>query len=192
MDQKAIEQAVTQLLTAIGDNPQRPGLRETPQRVAKMFTEIASSLGHQPEDLANYKVFHVDDSPRMVMVEHIPFYSLCEHHLLPFFGEANVAYVPRNGRVIGLSKIPRLVDFAARRPGMQERVTTDIVTELQRLLNPRGIAVTITARHLCMEMRGINKRGQDTYTSRFTGVFNSDEGLRREFLMKSEHGKTNL
>lgn len=128
----------------------------------------------------------------MVIVEHIPFYSLCEHHLLPFFGEANVAYVPRDGKVIGLSKIPRLVDFAARRPGMQERVTTDIVKELQRLLNPRGIAVTITARHLCMEMRGINKRGQDTYTSRFTGLFNDDDGLRREFLMKSEHGQVNL
>lgn len=192
MDQKAVEQAVKQLLIAIGDDPQRPGLVETPQRVAKMYGEIASSLGHQPEDVANYKVFQVEDTPRMVMVEHIPFYSLCEHHLLPFFGEANVAYVPRDGKVIGLSKIPRLVDFAARRPGMQERVTTDIVKELQRLLNPRGIAVTMTARHLCMEMRGINKRGQDTYTSRFTGLFDEDDGLRREFLMKSEHGQVNL
>ncbi|WP_102278996.1 GTP cyclohydrolase I FolE [[Lactobacillus] timonensis] len=192
MDQKAVEQAVKQLLIAIGDDPQRPGLVETPQRVAKMYGEIASSLGRQPEDVTNYKVFQVEDTPRMVIVEHIPFYSLCEHHLLPFFGEANVAYVPRDGKVIGLSKIPRLVDFAARRPGMQERVTTDIVKELQRLLNPRGIAVTITARHLCMEMRGINKRGQDTYTSRFTGLFNDDDGLRREFLMKSEHGQVNL
>ena len=192
MDQKAVEQAVKQLLIAIGDDPQRPGLVETPQRVAKMYGEIASSLGRQPEDLTNYKVFQVEDTPRMVIVEHIPFYSLCEHHLLPVFGEANVAYVPRDGKVIGLSKIPRLVDFAARRPGMQERVTTDIVKELQRLLNPRGIAVTITARHLCMEMRGINKRGQDTYTSRFTGLFNDDDGLRREFLMKSEHGQVNL
>lgn len=192
MDQKAVEQAVIQLLIAIGDDPQRPGLVETPQRVAKMYGEIASSLGRQPEDVTNYKVFQVEDTPRMVIVEHIPFYSLCEHHLLPFFGEANVAYVPRDGKVIGLSKIPRLVDFAARRPGMQERVTTDIVKELQRLLNPRGIAVTITARHLCMEMRGINKRGQDTYTSRFTGLFNDDDGLRREFLMKSEHGQVNL
>lgn len=192
MDQKAVEQAVKQLLIAIGDDPQRPGLVETPQRVAKMYGEIASSLGRQPEDVTNYKVFQVEDTPRMVIVEHIPFYSLCEHHLLPFFGEANVSYVPRDGKVIGLSKIPRLVDFAARRPGMQERVTTDIVKELQRLLNPRGIAVTITARHLCMEMRGINKRGQDTYTSRFTGLFNDDDGLRREFLMKSEHGQVNL
>lgn len=192
MDEKAIEEAVTQLLVAIGDDPKRPGLVETPQRVAKMYTEIASSLGHQPEDLANYKVFHVDDSPRMVMVEHIPFYSLCEHHLLPFFGEANVAYVPRDGQVIGLSKIPRLVDFASHRPGMQERVTTEIASELQRLLNPRGIAVTITARHMCMEMRGINKRGQDTYTSHFTGEFKTDDALRNEFLMKSEHGQANL
>ena len=192
MDQKAVEQAVKQLLLAIGDDPQRPGLVETPQRVAKMYAELSSSIGHRPEDVANYKVFHVDDVPRMVSVEHIPFYSLCEHHLLPFFGEANVAYVPRDGRVIGLSKIPRLVDFAAKRPGMQERVTTDIVNELQRLLTPRGIAVTITARHLCMEMRGINKRGQDTYTSRFTGVFETDDALRREFLMKNEHGPINL
>lgn len=192
MDQKAVEQAIKQLLLAIGDDPTRPGLVETPQRVAKMYAEIASSLGRQPEDVANYKVFHVDDAPRMVSVEHIPFYSLCEHHLLPFFGEANVAYVPRDGQVIGLSKIPRLVDFAAKRPGMQERVTTEIVSELQRLLNPQGIAVTITARHLCMEMRGINKRGQDTYTSRFTGVFDTDDALRREFLMRSEHGQINL
>lgn len=192
MDKQAVEKAVKQLLIAIGDDPDRPGLAETPQRVARMYGEITSSLGRQPEELADYKVFQVDDSPRMVMVEHIPFYSLCEHHLLPFFGEANVAYVPRDGRVIGLSKIPRLVDFAAHRPGMQERVTTDIVSELQRLLNPQGVAVTITARHLCMEMRGINKRGQDTYTSRFTGVFDEDNELRREFLMKSEHGEIKL
>lgn len=192
MDQKAIENAVTQLLKAIGENPDRPGLKETPARVARMYAEVASSLGHQPEDFTNYKVFHVDDSPRMVTVQQIPFYSLCEHHLLPFFGEASVAYVPRDGRVIGLSKIPRLVDYVTHRPGMQERVTTDLVKELQRLLNPKGIAVVINARHMCMEMRGINKRGQFTYTSKFTGVFDSDQSLREEFLAQVRAHRTDL
>lgn len=192
MDQKAIEAAVTQLLKAIGEDPARPGLKETPARVARMYAEVASSIGHQPEDFTNYKVFHVDDSPRMVTVQQIPFYSLCEHHLLPFFGEASVAYVPRDGQVIGLSKIPRLVDYVTRRPGMQERVTTDLVKELQRLLNPKGIAVVINARHMCMEMRGINKRGQFTYTSKFTGDFDRDASLREEFLAQVRAHHANM
>ncbi|WP_283584379.1 GTP cyclohydrolase I FolE [Limosilactobacillus difficilis] len=189
MDQQAIENAVTQLLKAIGEDPQRPGLKETPARVARMYAEVASSIGHRPEDFTNYKIFHVADSPRMVTVQQIPFYSLCEHHLLPFFGEISVAYVPRNGQVIGLSKIPRLVDYVTHRPGMQEQVTIDLVRELQDLLNPLGIAVVINARHLCMEMRGINKRGQFTYTSKFTGQFDHDQSLREEFLaqVRSHH-----
>lgn len=157
-----------------------------------MYAEVASSIGHQPEDFTNYKVFHVYDSPRMVTVQQIPFYSLCEHHLLPFFGEASVAYVPRDGQVIGLSKIPRLVDYVTRRPGMQERVTTDLVKELQRLLNPKGIAVVINARHMCMEMRGINKRGQFTYTSKFTGDFDRDQSLREEFLVQVRAHHANM
>ncbi len=185
MDQERIAHAVREILEAVGEDPNREGLRETPTRVAKMYAEVFSSLGKQPETVANYKVFHVTEQPEMVLVQAIPFYSMCEHHLLPFFGTVNLAYVPQAGRVIGLSKIPRLVDFVTHKPGMQERVTTDLVAELTRLLDPAGVAVTIAARHLCMEMRGVNKAGQFTYTNRFTGVFKDDLALRQEFLQQT-------
>lgn len=189
MDQLKVEQAVHDLLVALGEDPDREGLKETPQRVAKMYAEIFASLGHQPEEFTNYKVFHVDEQPEMVLVQQIPFYSMCEHHLLPFFGHANVAYVPRDGKVIGLSKIPRLVDFVTKQPGMQERVTTDLVNQLQRILNPTGIAVTISARHMCMEMRGINKAGQFTYTDKYTGIFKENVDLRHEFLEQTRRDR---
>ena len=189
MDQVKVEQAIHDLIVALGEDPDREGLRETPERVAKMYGEIFSSLHHHPEEFTNYKVFHVDEQPEMVLIQHIPFYSMCEHHLLPFFGYANVAYVPRDGRVIGLSKIPRLVDFVTKKPGMQERVTTELVKELQRILDPRGIAVTIAARHMCMEMRGICKTGQFTYTDKFTGAFHDDHDLRQEFLQQTRQTK---
>ncbi len=128
----------------------------------------------------------------MVLVQHIPFYSMCEHHLLPFFGYANVAYVPKDKKVIGLSKIPRLLDFVTKKPGMQERVTTDLVAELQRILDPAGIAVTIAARHLCMEMRGVNKAGQFTYTDKFTGQFKTDSDLKQEFLNQTRNYRADL
>ena len=185
MDQLRIEKAVHELLLAIGEDPEREGLQETPQRVAKMYAEVFGSLGKQPEDVATYKTFSVDDQPEMVLVQAIPFYSMCEHHFLPFFGTVSVAYVPKNGKVIGLSKIPRLVDFVAKKPGMQERVTTELVAELTRILDPAGVAVTVAARHLCMEMRGVQKTGQFTYTNRFTGVFRTDLALRQEFLNQS-------
>lgn len=191
MDQKRIAKAVAELLDALGEDTKREGLRETPQRVARMYTEICGSLGKKPEDLANYKVFHVDDVPEFVLVQRIPFYSLCEHHLLPFFGYANVAYVPKNGRVIGLSKIPRLLDFCARKPGMQERLTTEIVKELTRILDPAGVAVTINARHLCMEMRGINKTDQFTSTAKYTGEFKTDHELKEDFLHQTRGGRGN-
>lgn len=186
MDQEKIKRAVSELLEAFGEDPQREGLKETPQRVAKMYAEIFASLNHQPEDFSNYKTFHVDDQPEMVLIQQIPFYSMCEHHLLPFFGNVSVAYVPRDGKVIGLSKIPRLVDFVAKKPGMQERLTTELANELQRILNPKGIAIKVAARHMCMEMRGINKTGQFTYTSKFTGEFKDDLALRKEFLMQTK------
>lgn len=182
MDQKKIETAVTMILEALGEDPAREGLKETPTRVAKMYAEVFSGLGKRPEDFTNYKVFHVATAPEMVVVQEIPFYSMCEHHLLPFFGTVSLGYVPKDGRVIGLSKIPRLVDFATHRPGMQERVTTDLVAEFQRLLDPAGIAVTVAARHLCMEMRGVTKAGQFTYTSQFTGAFLDQPELKHQFL----------
>lgn len=185
LDNKKIEHAITDILEAIGEDPQRPGLVETPQRVAKAYEEMFSGLNQQPEDFSDYKIFQVDDDPEMVMVQKIPFYSMCEHHLLPFFGVANVAYVPKNGKVIGISKIPRLVDFVAKRPGMQEKVTTQIVDELQRILDPAGVAVSISARHMCMEMRGISKSGLFTYTSKFTGSFKTDQNLKQQFLQQT-------
>lgn len=182
MDQKKIETAVAMILEALGENPDREGLRETPARVAKMYAEVFAGLGKRPENFTNYKVFHVDDAPEMVVVQEIPFYSMCEHHLLPFFGTVSLGYVPRDGRVIGLSKIPRLVDFVTHRPGMQERVTTDLVREFKRLLDPAGIAVTVAARHLCMEMRGVTKAGQFTYSAKFTGEFAANPALKQQFL----------
>lgn len=184
MDEKRIETAVKNILTGVGDDVNREGVVETPARVAKMYGEIFSSIGQ--DHFEDYKLFHVDDDPEMVLVQQIPFYSMCEHHLLPFFGVANVAYVPKNGVVIGLSKIPRLVDFAARKPGMQERITSEIAAEMERMLHPAGVAVSLSARHMCMEMRGINKSGLYTYTSKYSGVFKEDRGLKREFLHQTE------
>lgn len=184
MDETRIEKAVQEILEAIGDDPTREGLVETPARVAKMYSEVFASLD-ETKEFDDYKVFHVDEDPGMVMVQQIPFYSMCEHHLLPFFGTANVAYVPRNGKIIGLSKIPRLVDFVAKRPGVQERITTQIGDQMQRILQPKGIAVSLSARHMCMEMRGISKSGLFTYTSKFTGVFRDDLELKNEFLRQT-------
>lgn len=184
MDNKRIEDAVSDILTGIGDDTNREGVVETPARVAKMYEEIFSSMGQK--HFEDYKLFHVDDDPEMVLVQQIPFYSMCEHHLLPFFGVANVAYVPKDGVVIGLSKIPRLVDFTAKKPGMQERITTDIMKEMERMLHPQGVAVTLSARHMCMEMRGINKSNLYTYTSKFSGVFKTDKDLKQEFLQQTE------
>ncbi len=179
-----IEKAVSDLLEGIGEDPQREGLVETPKRVAKAYAELFAGLNHQATDFTDYKIFHVDEEPEMVLVQKIPFYSVCEHHLLPFFGNVNVAYVPKDGKVIGISKIPRLVDFVVKRPGMQEKVTTQISTELANILDPQGVAVTVSARHLCMEMRGINQSNLFSYTSKMTGVFKTDQALRANFFQQ--------
>lgn len=187
LNEAKIKEAVENLLEAIGEDPKREGLVETPARVAKAYTEMFAGLNHHPEDFTDYKIFHVDDDPEMVIVQEIPFYSVCEHHLLPFFGSVNVAYVPRNGKVIGISKIPRLVEFASKRPGMQEKVTAQIAADLTNILNPEGVAVSINARHMCMEMRGINKSNLFTFTSKFTGKFISDRELKNDFLRQTEN-----
>ncbi|WP_412989618.1 GTP cyclohydrolase I FolE [Pediococcus siamensis] len=180
---KKIETAIHTIIEAIGDNPDRPSIQETPARVASAYAEIFSATGN--EHFEDYKIFDVEENAGMVLVQDIPFYSMCEHHLLPFFGTVNVAYVPQNGKIIGLSKIPRLVDFASHRPSVQENITVLIANELQRILNPKGIAVSISARHMCMEMRGINKSGLFTYTNKFLGVFSSDHELKNEFLQQT-------
>ncbi|GFH40525.1 GTP cyclohydrolase I FolE [Lactococcus insecticola] len=169
------------LLAAIGDDPARDGLLETPDRVAKAYAEIFASTGQTHFD--NYKLFPTDQDTDMVVVSGIPFYSMCEHHLLPFKGRVSVGYVP-DGEIIGLSKIPRLVDWAARRPSVQENLTALISSELERITHPKGVAVLVEAEHMCMEMRGINQPGTITRTSLYKGSLKTDALLRQEFSLR--------
>lgn len=182
-NQEKIQTAVKMILEAIGEDPEREGIQETPARVAKMYSEVFSSVTAPEFD--NYKVFPVEETTEMVLLKDIPFYSMCEHHLLPFYGTVNVAYVPGDNNVIGLSKIPRLVDYCAKRPNVQERMTVNIARELTRILDPRGVAVSISARHMCVEMRGVEKPGVVTDTSYYAGTFSEDKELKREFLQRT-------
>lgn len=182
-NQEKIATAVRMILEAVGEDPEREGIQETPARVAKMYSEVFSSLTEPEFD--NYKVFPIEETTEMVLLKDIPFYSMCEHHLLPFFGVAHVAYVPSDKQIIGLSKIPRLVDHCAKRPNVQERLTVNIAKELTRILNPKGVAVSISARHMCVEMRGVNKDGVTTDSSYYTGVFKEDKELKREYLQRT-------
>lgn len=152
MDKKRIEAAVTELLMAIGEDPQREGLLETPRRVADMYAEIFAGLDEDPHK--HVKIFHEESPDEMVTVRDIPLYSMCEHHLLPFTGVAHIAYIPRDGQVIGLSKLARIVNTFARRPQLQERLTAQVADFLEEVLHPQGVAVIIEAEHLCMTMRG--------------------------------------
>jgi len=175
-----VEAAVRQILTEIGEDPDRPGLVGTPERVHRMYTELTAGYHVDPERLVNRAIFDVDYS-EMVVVKDIPFYSLCEHHLLPFFGTAGVAYIPR-GRVIGLSKIPRIVEMYARRLQVQERLTQQIADFLQDRLAPQGVGVVIEATHLCAVMRGVRKPGTVMTTSAVLGIFRSRDKTRAEFF----------
>lgn len=182
-NQNKIETAVKMILEAIGEDPRRNGLKETPSRVARMYQEIFSSLNTPNFD--NYKLFPVEEMTETVLIKKIPFYSMCEHHLLPFWGVVHVTYIPSHKQVIGLSKIPRLVYYCAKRPNVQERLTVNIATELTRILNPKGVAVIISARHMCMEMRGIKEIGSYTDTSYYTGKFKTDNDLKNDFLQRT-------
>ncbi|CAN5159807.1 GTP cyclohydrolase I FolE [soil metagenome] len=175
-----VEDAVRQILAEIGEDPDRQGLVGTPERVHRMYTELTAGYMVDPERLLNDAVFEVDYS-EMVVVKDIPFYSLCEHHLLPFFGQAAVAYIPE-GRVIGLSKIPRIVEMYARRLQVQERMTQQIADFLMRRLQPRGVGVVIEASHLCAVMRGVRKPGTIMTTSHVLGLFRTADRTRAEFL----------
>ena len=179
MDQKRIEAAVTELLLAMGEDPQREGLRETPQRFANMYAELFAGLGEDPEK--HLKVFQ-EASDEMVIVRDIPFYSMCEHHLLPFFGKAHVAYLPQNGRVIGLSKLARIVGCFARRPQLQERMTTQVADFLFEQIPCAGVAVVLEAEHLCMTMRGVRASGAQTRTSALRGAMKRNGVVRAEAL----------
>ncbi|MSB65686.1 GTP cyclohydrolase I [Leuconostoc lactis] len=176
-----LQTGVTDLLAAIGDDPDRSGVIETPERVVKAHAEIFAHTGET--QFSDYKLFDTTQDADMVVVEGIPFYSMCEHHLLPFFGTVDVAYVP-DGEIIGLSKVPRLVDWASRRPSVQENLTHLIADEMQRIVHPKGLAVNVTARHMCMEMRGINQPGTQTNTSIYRDLLKTDTFLRESFARR--------
>ncbi|MCQ2346978.1 MAG: GTP cyclohydrolase I FolE [Paludibacteraceae bacterium] len=176
---RLIAQHISPILTEIGEDATRDGLLRTPERVGKAFQFMTKGYNEDPEAILRSALFE-EDYRQMVVVKDIDFYSLCEHHLLPFFGKAHVAYIP-NGRITGLSKIARVVDVFARRLQVQERMTTQIKDCIQQTLNPLGVMVVIEAEHLCMQMRGVQKQHAITTTSDFTGAFNRQE-TREEFL----------
>lgn len=180
MDKKRIEAAVRELLAAVGEDPERKGLVETPRRVAEMYEEIFSGLNDDPRQYI--KMFEEEQNDEMVTVRDIPMYSVCEHHLLPFIGVAHIAYIPKNGKVIGLSKLARIVNSFARRPQLQERLTSQIANFLEQELDPLGVAVIIEAEHLCMTMRGIRAAGCRTQTSALRGRMKADPRTRAEAI----------
>lgn len=181
IDQERAEAAVREFLIAIGEDPDREGLLETPARVARACSEVFSGLYDDP---AKYllKQFHEADHEEMVIVKDIPFTSMCEHHLLPFTGRAHVAYIPRKGRITGLSKLARCVEGYARRPQVQERMTSQIADAIMKSLDPLGTIVVVEAEHMCMTARGIKKPGSLTITSAVRGSFKEDEKTRAEAL----------
>ncbi|MCL2885066.1 MAG: GTP cyclohydrolase I FolE [Oscillospiraceae bacterium] len=180
MDTARVEAAVRELLEALGEDPGREGLKETPARVAAMYAEIFSGLQEDPHD--HVKLFHEAQHDEMITVRDIPLYSMCEHHLLPFVGVAHIAYIPRDGRIIGLSKLARIVGAFARRPQLQERLTAQLADFLTEVLNPQGVAVVIEAEHLCMTMRGVRAAGSKTQTSALRGRMKSDVRSRAEAM----------
>ena len=185
IEEEKIEQAVRLIIEALGENPEREGLVGTPKRVAKMCREIFSGLGTDPKE--EIDVFFNEQHEEMVVVKDIPFYSFCEHHLLPFFGKAHVAYIPTKGRLTGLSKLARVVEGYARRPQLQERLTSQVADALLEKLQPQGVAVVIEAEHMCMTMRGVKKPGSKTITSAVRGIFRTNPSTRAEAfaLLKS-------
>ena len=179
-DLHSIESSIKNILGFIGEDPEREGLIDTPKRVAKSYEYLTSGYNTNLEDLVNGAIFH-EGNKGMVIVQDIELYSLCEHHLLPFYGKACVAYIP-NEKIIGLSKIPRIVDMYARRLQVQERLTDQISNALWDILEPRGVAVVIEAKHLCMMMRGVEKQNSYMTTSSVLGEFHDDQPTRMEFL----------
>lgn len=180
IDFDAVQGAVAEIIRAVGEDPERQGLQRTPLRVARMYAELLSGYREDPRAIINQAIFDVKYD-EMVLVRDIEFYSLCEHHLLPFYGRAHVAYIP-DGKVIGLSKIPRLVDMFARRLQVQERMTRQIADVVQQLLEPQGVAVVIEAQHMCSMMRGVKKHAARMTTSAMHGAFRANLATRQEFL----------
>lgn len=180
MDKERIQNAVREILIAVGEDPDREGLIETPNRVANMYEEIFAGLTEDPKQ--HIKLFNEHSNDEMVIVKDIPFYSMCEHHLLPFFGKAHIGYIPSDNKIIGLSKLARIVDNFAKKPQVQERLTSDIADFLNDNLQPKGVAVIMEAEHMCMTMRGARAAGAKTQTSALRGIMRSDAKTRAEVL----------
>ena len=180
MDKERIQNAVREILIAVGEDPDREGLVETPKRVANMYEEIFAGLTEDPKQ--HIKLFNEQSNDEMVIVKDIPFYSMCEHHLLPFFGKAHIGYIPSDNKIIGLSKLARIVDNFAKKPQVQERLTSDIADFLNDNLQPKGVAVIMEADHMCMTMRGARAAGSKTQTSALRGIMRTDAKTRAEVL----------
>lgn len=180
MDKERIQNAVREILIAVGEDPDREGLLETPKRVANMYEEIFAGLTENPKQ--HIKLFNEQSNDEMVIVKDIPFYSMCEHHLLPFFGKAHIGYIPSDNKIIGLSKLARIVDNFAKKPQVQERLTSDIADFLNDNLQPKGVAVIMEAEHMCMTMRGARAAGSKTQTSALRGIMRTDAKTRAEVL----------
>ena len=180
MDLKKIEKGVRLILEGIGEDPERAGLKDTPRRVAKMYEEIFAGLKTPSEEILAYIEGETHDE--MVLLKDIPFYSVCEHHLLPFIGKAHVAYIPSGGKIVGLSELVKSVEILAKRPQVQERLTTQLVDLIMDRLKPKGAMVIIDAEHLCMSMRGVKKPGSRTVTSAVRGIFRTKQSTREELL----------
>jgi len=181
LDLPAIEKAVRMILQAIGEDPDRAGLQETPARVARMYQEFFYGLEEDPQK--HLDKYFTEEHEEMVIIKDIPMFSICEHHLLPFYGMAHVAYIPRCGKVTGLSKLARVVEGYSRRPQLQERLTTQIAEAIMSKLNPLGVMVVIEAEHMCMSLRGVRKPGSRTVTSAVRGIFERHEPTRAEALV---------
>jgi GTP cyclohydrolase I len=190
MDFAAIKKAVHEIIRAVGEEPEREGLMNTPERVSRMYAELLSGYSANPEKIINGALFNINYD-EMVLVRDIEFYSLCEHHMLPFIGRAHVAYLPK-GKVIGLSKIPRIVDMYARRLQVQERMTRQIADLLQQALEPQGVAVVVEAVHMCSMMRGVKKHDARMTTSAMHGAFRANLATREEFLQNISRPRVQL
>lgn len=185
LDNTRLEALVREMLVELGEDPEREGLLRTPHRVAQAYRFLLQGYKQDPEDVLNKALFS-EDSDEMICIRDIELYSMCEHHLLPFVGKAHVAYIP-DGKIVGFSKIPRLVDVCARRLQVQERLTNQIAQTIQKLLQPQGVGVVIEATHMCMTMRGVQKQHSVAVTSAMLGVFREDRGTRNEFLDLLKH-----
>lgn len=178
VDHEKIEEAVRMIIAAIGDDPNREGLLDTPKRVARMYEEVFQGLDQDPKSY--FATIFGEDHEELVLVKDIPFYSMCEHHLIPFYGSAHIGYIPKGGKVTGLSKLARAVETVAKRPQLQERITSTIADSMVETLTPHGVIVVIEAEHMCMTMRGVKKPGAKTVTSAVRGVFENDSASRAE------------